>query len=77
MSNEMKKSWHHVSIGMNHTAVKMLVFSAAADLNEGGGGSESSVTSRDKLSASLRRKRRRKLQHSWSDEVQAVVRQHV
>ena len=39
----------------------MFVFSLAQDLNEGGGGIESSVTSRDKLAASIRRKRRRKM----------------
>ena len=55
----------------------MFVFSLAQDLNEGGGGIESSVTSRDKLAASIRRKRRRKMQHSWSDEVQAVVWHHM
>ena len=55
------------------SAAKMFVFSSAQDLNEGGGGIESSVTSRDKLAASIRRK----MQHSWSDEVQAVVCHHM
>ena len=59
------------------SAAKMFVFSLAQDLNEGGGGIESSVTSRDKLAARIRRKRRRKMQHSWSDEVQAVVWHHM
>ena len=62
MSNEMKKLFQHVSIGKNQAANIMLVFNSASDLNEGGGGSESSVTSREKLSAGLRRKRN--LQHT-------------
>ena len=75
ISNVMKKWWQHVSIGTNHMADKMLEFNAASDLNEGGGGSESSVISRDKLAAGLWRKRR--LQNTWSDEVQVVGRRHL
>ena len=55
------------------SAAKMFVFSSAQDLNEGGGGIESLVTSRDKFAACIRRKRRKKMQHSWSDVVQAVL----
>ena len=55
----------------------MLILNVNSGLNDGVGGSKSSETSRDNLASGIRRKRRLKMDHSWSDEVQAVVCHHM
>ena len=54
----------------------MLILNVNSGLNAEVGGSKSSDTSRDNLASGIRRKRR-KMDHSWSDEVQAVVCHHM
>ena len=58
---------------MHHSAAIMLILNVNSGLNAEVGGSKSSDTSRDNLASGIRRK----MDHSWSDEVQAVVCHHM